>query len=94
MARFARLVVLSYPHHITLRGVRFMASFLTISLKQLANPLSLHPQIKITEGIRGYLFQGRFGSCFLDRQYLLATGRRVELTLLSRVNYLVRFDDN
>lgn len=31
-----------------------------------------------TEGVRGYLFQGRFGSCVLDQQYLLATGCYVE----------------
>ena len=30
------------------------------------------------EGVRGYLFQGRFGSCVLDQQHLLAAGRYVE----------------
>lgn len=29
-------------------------------------------------GVRGYLFQGRFSSCVLDQQYLLAAGRYVE----------------
>lgn len=29
-------------------------------------------------GVRGYLFQGRFNSCVLDQQYLLAAGRYVE----------------
>ena len=29
-------------------------------------------------GIRGYLFQGRFNSCVLDQQHLLAAGRYVE----------------
>lgn len=31
-----------------------------------------------TEGVRGYLFQGRFGSCVLDQQHLLVAGRYVE----------------
>ncbi|KAF0218949.1 MAG: hypothetical protein FD174_2465 [Geobacteraceae bacterium] len=30
-----------------------------------------------TQGVRGYLFQGRFGSCVLDRQHLLAAVRYV-----------------
>jgi putative transposase len=30
------------------------------------------------EGARGYLFQGRFGSCVLDQRHLLAAGRYVE----------------
>lgn len=29
-------------------------------------------------GVRGYLFQGRFSSCVLDQQHLLAAGRYVE----------------
>ena len=29
-------------------------------------------------GVRGYLFQGRFSSCVLDQQHLLASGRYVE----------------
>ena len=29
-------------------------------------------------GVRGYLFQGRFNSCVLDQQHLLASGRYVE----------------
>ena len=29
-------------------------------------------------GVRGYLFQGRFSSCALDQQHLLAAGRYVE----------------
>ena len=29
-------------------------------------------------GIRGYLFQGRFGSCVLDQEHLLAAGRYIE----------------
>ena len=29
-------------------------------------------------GVRGYLFQGRFNSCVLDQQHLLAAGRYVE----------------
>lgn len=32
-----------------------------------------------TEGVRGYLFQGRFGSCVLDEPHLLAAARYVEL---------------
>lgn len=30
------------------------------------------------EGVRGYLFQGRFGSCVLDERYLIAAARYVE----------------
>jgi putative transposase len=30
-------------------------------------------------GVRGYLFQGRFGSCVLDERHLLAAARYVEL---------------
>jgi len=30
------------------------------------------------EGVRGYLFQGRFNSCVLDEKHLLAAGRYVE----------------
>jgi putative transposase len=30
------------------------------------------------EGVRGYLFQGRFSSCVLDQRHLLAAGRYVE----------------
>jgi len=30
------------------------------------------------EGVRGYLFQGRFGSCVLDERHLLAAVRYVE----------------
>jgi putative transposase len=32
-----------------------------------------------TEGVRGYLFQGRFGSCVLDEYHLLAAAGYVEL---------------
>lgn len=32
-----------------------------------------------TDGVRGYLFQGRFGSCVLDETHLLAATRYVEL---------------
>ena len=31
------------------------------------------------EGVRGYLFQGRFGSCVLDERHLIAAARYVEL---------------
>jgi REP-associated tyrosine transposase len=31
------------------------------------------------DGVRGYLFQGRFGSCVLDEPHLLAAARYVEL---------------
>jgi putative transposase len=30
------------------------------------------------EGVRGYLFQGRFGSCVLDEKHLIAAARYVE----------------
>lgn len=30
------------------------------------------------EGVRGYLFQGRFNSCVLDENHLIAAGRYVE----------------
>jgi REP-associated tyrosine transposase len=32
-----------------------------------------------SDGVRGYLFQGRFGSCILDERHLLAAARYVEL---------------
>jgi len=32
-----------------------------------------------SDGVRGYLFQGRFGSCVLDEHHLLAAARYVEL---------------
>jgi len=32
-----------------------------------------------SEGVCGYLFQGRFGSCVLDERHLLAAARYVEL---------------
>jgi putative transposase len=32
-----------------------------------------------SDGVRGYLFQGRFGSCVLDERHLLASARYVEL---------------
>jgi putative transposase len=32
-----------------------------------------------SDGVRGYLFQGRFGSCVLDQRHLLAAARYVEL---------------
>ena len=33
----------------------------------------------LSDGVRGYLFQGRFGSCVLDERHLLAAARYVEL---------------
>jgi putative transposase len=35
-----------------------------------------------SEEVRGYLFQGRFGSCVLDEPHLLAAARYVELNLV------------
>ena len=32
-----------------------------------------------SEGVSGYLFQGRFGSCVLEERHLLAAARYVEL---------------
>ena len=32
-----------------------------------------------SDGVRGYLFQGRFGSCVLDERHLLAAARYLEL---------------
>jgi len=32
-----------------------------------------------SDGVRGYLFQGRFGSCIFDERHLLAAPRYVEL---------------
>jgi len=121
MARFARLVVPGYPHHVTQRGVRsvdiftddedrlayldfmkeeshrFGVTFLawclmTNHLHLIAIPRaedSLARAIgeahrrytrrkNFVEGVRGYLFQGRFGSCVLDQRHLLAAGRYVE----------------
>jgi putative transposase len=31
------------------------------------------------DGVRGYLFQGRFGSCVLDENHLIAAARYIEL---------------
>jgi len=31
-----------------------------------------------TDGVRGYLFQGRFGSCVLDERHLIAAVHYVE----------------
>ncbi len=121
MARFARLVVPNYPHHITQRGVRSMdifagdqdrLTYLQVMAEQaelsgvtflawclMTNHVHLiavpeneeslartigeahrrYTRMKnFTEGVRGYLFQGRFGSCVLDQQHLLAAGRYVE----------------
>jgi REP-associated tyrosine transposase len=121
MARFARLVVPNYPHHITQRGVRSMdifsdsqdretyLSFLEEeSARSGVNILSwclmtnhVHfiavPQKEdslarsvgeahrrytryknFQQNVRGYLFQGRFGSCVLDETHLLFAGRYVE----------------
>ena len=36
-----------------------------------------------SDGVRGYLFQGRFGSCVLDEHHLLAAARYVELNPVS-----------
>jgi putative transposase len=36
-----------------------------------------------SDGVRGYLFQGRFGSCILDERHLLAAVRYVELNPVS-----------
>jgi putative transposase len=33
---------------------------------------ALHGRKKFSAGVRGYLFQGRFGSCVLDERHLLA----------------------
>lgn len=33
----------------------------------------------LSDGVRGYLFQGRFGWCVLDERHLLAAARYVEL---------------
>ena len=121
MARFARLVVPEYPHHITQRGVRSMdvfadhhdrLTYLQIMAEESAasgvrflawclmtNHVHLiaipekeeslaraigeshrrYTRMKnFREGVRGYLFQGRFGSCVLDQQHLLAAARYVE----------------
>jgi putative transposase len=121
MARFARLVVPGYPHHITQRGVRSMdifagdddrRAYLTFMAEEaerfgvtflawclMSNHVHLIAQPEgndslaraigeahrrytrmknFAEGVRGYLFQGRFGSCVLDQQHLLAAGRYVE----------------
>lgn len=121
MARFARLVVPGYPHHITQRGVRsidifsddrdrhvylrlmaeeserFGVTFLAwclmpnhvhlIAIPKKENSLARaigeahrrYTNMKNqSDGVRGYLFQGRFGSCVMDQQHLLAAGRYVE----------------
>jgi putative transposase len=121
MARFARLVVPGYPHHITQRGVRSMdvfadnhdrLTYLQIMAEESAasgvtfmawclmtNHIHLiavpehetslaralgeshrrYTRMKnFREGVRGYLFQGRFGSCVLDQRHILAAARYVE----------------
>jgi REP-associated tyrosine transposase len=121
MARFARLVVPGYPHHVTQRGVRsvdiftndedrlayldfmkeeaqrfgitFMAWCLMtnhvhlVAIPEAEDSLARgigeahrrYTRLKnFSEGVRGYLFQGRFGSCVLDQRHLLAAGRYVE----------------
>jgi len=121
MARFARLIVPGYPHHVTQRGVRsveifandedrfaylefmkeeslrFGVSFVTWCLMTNHVHLIAIPEVddslaraigeahrrytrrkNFAEGVRGYLFQGRFGSCVLDQNHLLAAGRYVE----------------
>lgn len=121
MARFARLVVPGYPHHIIQRGVRSMdvfadnhdrLTYLQIMAEESAATgvtflawclMSNHVHLiavpekeeslaraigeahrrytrmkNYREGVRGYLFQGRFGSCVLDQQHLLAAARYVE----------------
>ncbi len=121
MARFARLVVAGYPHHITQRGVRsidifdddgerlaylelmrkasrrFGVGFLAWCLMRNHVHLIAVPSTKeglaraigeahrrytrmknFAAGVRGYLFQGRFGSCVLDQHHLLAAGRYIE----------------
>ncbi|MFH1023310.1 MAG: transposase [Planctomycetota bacterium] len=35
--------------------------------------------INVRTGCRGYLFQGRFGSCVLDKRHLVAAGRYVDM---------------
>lgn len=108
MARFARLVIPNYPHHITQRGVRSMdifaddqerLNYFQVMAEQaelsgvtflawclMSNHVHLiavhendeslartigeahrcYTRMKnFTEGGRGYLFQGRFGSCVL-----------------------------
>ena len=32
----------------------------------------------VSDGVRGYLFQGRFGSCVVDERHLLAAARYVD----------------
>ena len=121
MARFARLVVPGYPHHVTQRGVRsvdifaddedrlaylgfmeeealrFGVTFVAWCLMTNHVHLIAIPGVEdslaraigeahrcytrrknFAEGVRGYLFQGRFGSCVLDQRHLLAAGRYVE----------------
>ena len=40
---------------------------------------TIHTDEEFSDGVRGYLFQGRFGSCVLDERHLLAAARYVEL---------------
>jgi len=37
----------------------------------------------VSDGVRGYLFQGRFCSCVLDERHLLAAARYVEFNPVS-----------
>lgn len=121
MARISRVVVPTYPHHVTQRGVRSMDIFdcdedrtaylrliaaqterfgvevlswclMTNHVHFVAVPEEesslarafgeahrLYTRMKnFGQGVRGYLFQGRFSSCVLDEQHLLAATRYVE----------------
>lgn len=122
MARFARLVVPCYPHHIVQRGVRSMDIFaddndrhcylkllseealrfglvfkswclMTNHVHLIAVPKNENSLARAVgeahrrytwfknkaAGVRGYLFQGRFNSCVLDRNHFLAAARYIEL---------------
>lgn len=122
MARFARLVIPGFPHHVVQRGVRSMDIFVddydrTLYLQLLSEEakrfglvfnswclMTNHVHLIVVPenenslaraigeahrrytglknqaaGVRGYLFQGRFGSCVLDSNHFLAAARYVEL---------------
>lgn len=122
MPRLARVVVPSYPHHVTQRGNRRQPTFFCDDdyeayLDLMAEwcgecavevwayclmPNHVHMivvpasedglrraigeahrrytrRINFREGWRGHLWQGRFSSCVLDGEHLLAAARYVEL---------------
>jgi len=65
------------PNHIHLMAVPSSEDVLARAVGEAHRRYSR--LVNFREGVRGYLFQGRFGSCVLDERHLLAAVRYVEL---------------